>query len=439
MAENTDISLRNQVMYSIYVRNHTPEGTFKAVEKDLKRIKDLGTDVIWFMPVHPIGVKSKKGSLGCPYAIRNYRDVNPEYGTIEDFKHLVNEIHNLGMKCIIDVVYNHTSPDSWLVENHREYFYKKSDGNLGNQVGDWTDIVDLDYNNKELWDYQIETLKMWAEIVDGFRCDVASLVPVEFWKKARREVEKIRPDSIWLAESVDADFIQYLRSCGVLAQSDSKVYEAFDICYPYDIWNIFEGYYEGNNTLKELVDSVNYQECCFEDNYVKIRCIENHDRARIMSRVDSIDELYNITALSYFQKGMAFLYAGQEFANVNTPSLFEYDRINRDTGTDISDFLKKLADIKKNEVFAKGYYKGYADEENQIITAKYCMGDIGNCDNIKAYGIFAMKGSKAYKEDGIYTKCELKDGEYTNCINDKIVIVKDGKVQAGKEPVIILI
>jgi glycosidase len=169
MAENTNIQLRSDVIYSIYVRNHTQDGTFKAVIADLDRIKALGTDIIWFMPIHPIGVKGKKGSLGCPYANQDYRSVNPEYGTMEDFQQLVDEIHARGMKCIIDVVYNHTSPDSVLTREHPEFFYRKPDGNMGNRVGDWTDVVDLDYNCKELWDYQIDSLKMWADIVDGFR------------------------------------------------------------------------------------------------------------------------------------------------------------------------------------------------------------------------------------------------------------------------------
>src|SRR5574344_712251 len=203
MAKNTNTQIRNQVIYSIYVRKHTAEGTFKAIEGDLDRIQELGTDIIWFMPIHPIGIKGKKGSLGCPYAIRNYRETNPEYGTKEDFKHLVQQIHDKGMKCIIDVVYNHTSPDSWLVENHIDYFYHKPDGSLGNHVGDWTDVVDLDYNNKELWGYLIDTLKMWAEVVDGFRCDVASLLPIDFWIQAREEVAKVKPDCIWLAETID--------------------------------------------------------------------------------------------------------------------------------------------------------------------------------------------------------------------------------------------
>ena len=155
MAVQTDLRLQNQVIYSIYVRSHTPEGTFRAIIPDLDRIRALGTDIIWFMPIHPIGVKGKKGSQGCPYANRDYRDVNPEYGTMEDFRLLVDEIHKRGMKCMIDVVYNHTSPDSVLFAQHPEFFYKKPDGRPGNKVGDWTDVIDLDYSNRALWDYQI--------------------------------------------------------------------------------------------------------------------------------------------------------------------------------------------------------------------------------------------------------------------------------------------
>ena len=193
MAVDTKKSLRNQVLYSIYVRNYSKEGTFDAVQADLDRIKALGTDIIWLLPIHPTGEKNRKGSLGSPYAIRDYRAVNPEFGTLDDFRHLVDAIHARGMKCIIDVVYNHTSPDSWLAENHPEWFYHKPDGSLGNRFGDWWDVADLDYSHPELWDYQIETLKTWARLVDGFRCDVAPLVPLEFWKRARAEVATVRP------------------------------------------------------------------------------------------------------------------------------------------------------------------------------------------------------------------------------------------------------
>ena len=151
MAHETDRSLRRSVIYELYLRSHTPEGTFRAVEPDLDRIRALGVDIIWLMPIHPIGILNRKGSLGCPYANRDYRTVNPEYGSMEDFIHLVEEIHRRGMKCIIDVVYNHTSPDSTLVREHPEFFYRKPDGSRGNKVGDWTDVVDLDYGVPALW------------------------------------------------------------------------------------------------------------------------------------------------------------------------------------------------------------------------------------------------------------------------------------------------
>ena len=198
MAVDTPKTLRGQVIYSIFPRNFSEAGTFAAIEPELDRIKALGTDIIWLMPIHPIGAVNCKGSLGSPYAIQDDREINPEYGTKADFIHLTEAIHARGMKVIIDVVYNHTSPDSWLIQHHPEWFYRKPNGDFGNKTGDWTDVKDLDYSlNHDLWDYQIETLQMWAEFVDGFRCDVASLVPLNFWLEARQGVAKVRPDAIW--------------------------------------------------------------------------------------------------------------------------------------------------------------------------------------------------------------------------------------------------
>ena len=191
MADNTPKKLRNQIMYQVFVRNFSEEGTFKKVEEELDRIKALGTDIVWLMPIHPIGKAQRKGTLGSPYAISDYRAVNPEFGTLDDFISFTNAVHDRGMKCIIDVVYNHTSPDSVLSKEHPEWFFHKSDGSFGNRVGDWSDIIDLDYSNKELWRYQIDTLKYWAQWVDGFRCDVAPLIPIAFWEQARALAERI--------------------------------------------------------------------------------------------------------------------------------------------------------------------------------------------------------------------------------------------------------
>lgn len=425
MAIQTQANLRNQVMYSVYVRNYSEEGTFKAVENDLDRIKKLGVDIIWLMPIHPVGEKAKKGELGSPYAIRDYRKVNPEFGTMEDFKDLVNAIHAKGMKCIIDVVYNHTSPDSWLVENHPEFFYKKPDGSMGNRVGDWSDIVDLDYNNRDLWEYQIETLKMWAEIVDGFRCDVAPLIPLEFWLKAREEVSKVNPDCLWLSESVEPDFITYLRSNGMVALSDSEVFQAFDVCYDYDIHSIFRSYVAGECPLSKYVERVNIQEFIYPVNYVKLRYLENHDQDRAKSFIDSQDAMINWTAFIYFQKGMTLLYCGQETEDANRPSLFDKDIVNWNTGYDLSDYMSKLYEFKKNPILTNSTYSLKAYDEDDIMVGMHVAGDK------KLVGIFNLKGKQ------VVVPVELENGTYRNLLNDKEVVVKDGNVYSDGQPIII--
>lgn len=400
MAKNTEISLRNKVIYSIYVRNHTNDGTFNAVAEDLDRIKSLGTDIIWFMPIHPIGVKNKKGSLGCPYANKDYRTTNPEYGTMDDFKSLVEKIHAKGMKCIIDVVYNHTSPDSNLSVEHPEFFYRKPDGNFGNKVGDWSDIIDLDYSNKELWQYQIDSLVMWAKIVDGFRCDVASFVPVEFWKQAREAVAKVNPDCIWLAESVHSSFNVFSRKSGIYAASDYELFDAFDMEYDYDIREVFDKYLKGETTLSNYMDMFNYQEAIYPQNYDKMRCLENHDQPRICHYVKEKSDLENYTAFLYFLKGSTLIYAGQEFGCDETPSLFDKDVFPRNTGIDLSNLFAKLDTIKKTVLDDDDYFKADADDENDIAILER------DNNKSKKVGIFSLKSKSAD------VKVDLPDGDY---------------------------
>lgn len=425
MAKNTEISLRNKVIYSIYVRNHTNDGTFNAVADDLDRIKSLGTDIIWFMPIHPIGVKNKKGSLGCPYANKDYRTTNPEYGTMDDFKSLVEKIHAKGMKCIIDVVYNHTSPDSNLSVEHPEFFYRKPDGNFGNKVGDWSDIIDLDYSNKELWQYQIDSLVMWAKIVDGFRCDVASFVPVEFWKQAREAVAKVNPDCIWLAESVHSSFNVFSRKSGIYTASDYELFDAFDMEYDYDIREVFDKYLKGETSLSHYLDMFNYQEAIYPQNYDKMRCLENHDQPRICHYVKNKSDLENYTAFLYFLKGSTLIYAGQEFGCDETPSLFDKDVFPRNTGIDISSLLAKLDTIKKTVLDDDDYFKADADDENDIAILER------DNNKSKKVGIFSLKSKSAD------VKVDLPDGDYKNEISGETVAVSNGKVHCNGKAIII--
>lgn len=425
MATNTNINLRKQVIYSIYVRNHTEEGTFTSIIPDLDRIKALGTDIIWFLPIHPIGIKNKKGSLGCPYAISDYRAVNPCYGTMDDFKNLVDEIHKRNMKCMIDVVYNHTSPDSVLVASNPEYFYRKPNGDFGNQVGEWWDVIDLDYSNKDLWRYQIDTLKMWAEIVDGFRCDVASKMPVDMWKQAREEISKIKKDFVWLAETIHPGFVKYLRSEGLIAHSDCEMYEAFDIDYDYDVRDEYEGYLKGEVSLSDYVKMLMLQESIYPENYVKLRCLENHDNPRLKSYIDNENSIINFTAFNYFLKGTTLVYAGQEVENTHCPSLFDYDKVDWNTGKNLSLLMKKLYDIKQDDIFAKGVFELKAFDEIDTVVGAYRMGE-----RVIA-GVFSLKGKVGV------VPVRLADGIYKNMITAEDVLIKDGMIDIKSAPVIV--
>ncbi len=426
MAINTPKDLRNALIYCVYVRNYGKNGKFTDVTSDLARIKELGTDIVWFLPIHPIGIKHKKGDLGCPYAIKNYREVNAEYGSLADFEALIAEIHRLDMKCMIDVVYNHTSPDSWLSENHPEFFYKKPDGHFGNKTGDWWDVIDLEYANKDLWDYQVESLKYWASLgVDGFRCDVASLVPVDFWVRARKEVAEINPDHIWLAESVHIDFVSHHRSLGNPAFSDSELYAAFDILYDYDIHVPWVEYFEGKAPLKEFMRLRMMQEGMYPANYLKMRCLENHDQERAKKIIPDPNRLAIWTAFIYFDKGVTQLYNGQEAQDPNRPSLFDVDKVNW-SGMDshFVHYLKELREIKRLPIIRDGIDTIAFDQKYNSILSTYTL------HGKKLVGVFNVESTKGSLE------IDLPDGKYTNLIDGEDFEIKAGKLALTCKPVI---
>ena len=423
MALKTDTDLQKQVIYSVYVRAHTDEGTFLSVIPDLDRIKALGTDIIWFMPIHPIGVEGKKGHLGCPYANRDYRTVNPAYGTVEDFRRLADEIHARGMKCIIDVVYNHTSPDAVLFREHPEFYWRDRDGRPGNKIGDWADVIDLDYSVPGLWDYQIHTLCEWAKIVDGFRCDVASFVPVTFWNMARSMVSKVNPDCIWLAESVHRSYGNFARREGFYSCLDSELFEAFDMEYDYDIWENFERWVDGKGPLSGWLDMMDFQEAVYPVNYNKLRFLENHDQPRIAFRVPDESDRDNLTAMLFFLKGATMLYGGQEFSCTHTPSLFERDVFPRG-GRDISGYLRHLSSIKHTALDADDSFCTFADDEADIAVL------LRQNEARKKIGVFSLRSQHAP------VKVPAPDGRYENLISGESVTVSDGRLVCEGRPVI---
>ncbi len=414
MATDTPSSYRNLVIYEIYVRNHGPNGTFQDIVKDLPRLHNLGVDVLWFMPIHPIGVLNKKGSLGCPYSIRDYTEINPEYGTKEDFAQLIEQAHGRDIKVMIDVVYNHTAHDSVLVKEHPEYFHQDENGVPVTTVPEWNDVVDLKHSNPGLADYLIDTLKGWVQLgVDGFRCDVASLVPLEFWMRARAEIERVKPGVIWLAESVHASFVGSRRQNGLTGLSDSELYTAFDITYDYDIWPIWQLAVLGKVPVRRYVEMLRYQECIFPVNYVKMRCVENHDTARIMRMAPSRNQAMAWTAFEAFNKGPFLIYDGEEAATKHTPSLFEIDKIDW-SDYSLQPFLSRLAKLKKDPAQVDGKFV--------VMQADPAIQALWEYPSKNLYGIFNTSGKTGY------IMVSLPDGTYRDLLNDGQVTVRGGKM-----------
>ncbi len=423
MAHNTDPSLQQQVIYAVYVRAHTEEGTFNAVAEDLPRIRALGADCVWFLPIHPIGEKGKKGSLGCPYANRDYRGVNPAYGTLADFKHLCDNVHELGMTVMIDVVYHHTSPDSTLWETHPEFFLRRADGTPCCRVGDWSDVIDLDYGVSALWDYQIETLTQWSALVDGFRCDVASLVPAAFWKRAREAVEAVHPGFVWLAETVHRSFAARCRSEGIYAARDTELFDAFDIEYDYDVREAFEAALRGEAPLSRWTDLLEFQEAVYPANYNKLRFLENHDQPRIAALVPDAASLDNYTAMLYFLKGTTLLYAGQEWAETRLPSLFEREPIRR-AGRDLTPLLQRLRSVKRGALAADDAFFARAEDALRVAVMRRSN---AAADKL---GVFSLAGRAAS------VAVDAPDGVYENLIDGSRVTVYGGALRCDGNPII---
>lgn len=407
---------RPPVIYEVFPRNHTEEGTLRALMDDLPRIKALGADYVWLMPIHPIGEEGRKGTLGSPYSIKDYRSVNPELGTMDDFIAFVERAHSLGLKVMIDVVYNHTSRDSLLLREHPEWFFTE-EGKPSRKVPDWSDVYDLDYANEGLWEYQIETLKFWAHYVDGFRCDVAPLVPLEFWKRARAEVAKVNPYIIWLAETVHPSFVRWLRGRGFRAHSDPEMYAAFDITYDYDGREVLEAYLRGERPLRSYIDYLNLQEALYPEHYVKLRFLENHDTPRAARLFWEDARLRNWTAFTFMLKGAPLIYAGQEYAIKSAPSLFEREPVPWEEGNgEFFQFFRRLIDTVKS--IRCGNQRVHMPVEGVAVV---------ECGN--ATGVFNLEGKIGSIELNIRGR---------NALSGKRVESRNGRMELDFEPVIVL-
>lgn len=302
--------VRDAVIYEIFPRNFSREGNFNAITAQLDRLKELGITILWLMPIHPIGQEKKKGSVGSPYAARDYYAINPDYGTREDLQRLVRETHSRGMKIILDVVVNHTAWDSVLMKTP-EFYTRDSTGRILPPVPDWADVADLNYDNPRLRDYLIDMLKYWVREfdLDGFRCDVAGFVPTDFWERARTELEKVKPDIVMLAEWHSPDLMV----------------KAFDLDYAWPFHSAIMDVLMGNKPATALRETWVEERVKFPRGSLHMRFSDNHDERRAIARFGERAALA-ASALVFTMDGAPMLYNGMEVGDTTesgAPALFE--------------------------------------------------------------------------------------------------------------------
>ena len=413
--------LKTYTFYQVYIRNYTKEGTFKALINKLDYIKDLGVKVIQLLPINEIGIDGRKGSLGSPYSIQDYYKINHELGTLDDFKELIHEVHKRDMFLIMDVVFNHTSRDSVLIKEHPEFYYRNNDGNFANHFGDWSDVYDLNYtNNLPLIDYITNVLIYYTNIgVDGYRFDVASLLPNEFYKYAFPKIKEINKNIILLGEAVDPEFANFIREKEGNCCSDSELYEdGFDLLYRYSNYKLLREYLEKKDIkyLNYYKNTFLYENVSLPVNALKIGTIENHDYPRIASFTKSNQLRKNLNAFIFFIKGAGFVYGGQEAKEEKLQNLFDKDTIStKITDLKYFEFIKKLILLKSNEHNLNLIQSNPLDINQEVL----CFENIYKNDD-SIIGLFNLSEHDIEIQSPL-----LVDGKYVDLISNNEIIIKN--------------
>ena len=325
---------KNAVIYQINTRQFTQEGTFKAAESHLPRLKDLGVDILWLMPIHPIGEKNRKGTLGSPYAVKDYYAVNPEFGTMEDLKHFLRAAHKMGMHVILDWVPNHTAWDNVLVTEHPEWYARNWKGDFHpTPWWDWSDIIDLDYSQPAVREYMCEAMKYWVREadVDGFRCDVAGFVPTDFWNTVRKELNAIKP--VFMLAEWDARDLHE---------------EAFDMTYAWTWYDTMVKIAKGQAKIPQLLVYYSWNEKAYPRDIMRMLFVTNHDKNAWDGTMNEQfgEALEAAIALSVVSEGMPLIYNGQEAGEEKRLAFFEKDTIQWKEHP-IGALYKKLIALKK--------------------------------------------------------------------------------------------
>lgn len=324
---------KNSVLYEVNVRQYTPQGTFSAFAEHIPRLKSLGIDVLWFMPTFPIGVKNKKGELGSYYSVRDYMNVNPEFGTMDDFKAILNKAHETGMHVVLDWVPNHTSWDNNLTVEHPDWYAKNASGNFEPPLGtDWTDVIQLDWSKKELQDYMINAMKFWVNMgVDGFRIDHPNNTPPEFWVRARSELSAIRPVLL----------------IGEIEQPTTYMEKAYDMNYAWELYHLMVNIAQGKANVGKLVKYYKNEWKIYPNNAYRLQFLTNHDQNTWEGTIDTLmgKAQKPLAALIFTSQGVPLIYSGQEACINKRIKFFVRDTIKWDTCS-MTGFYRNLIKLK---------------------------------------------------------------------------------------------
>ena len=394
---------RNAVIYEVNLRQYTEEGTINAFVEHLPYLKELGIDILWLMPVHPISELNRKGELGSYYAVQDYKAVNPEFGTLEDFKNMVDKAHSLGMKVMIDWVANHTGCDNIWIEEHPTWF-EYEDGKFVSPW-DWTDTYSLDYDNKEMREGMIDAMKFWVKEmdIDGFRCDVAFLVPVDFWDTARAELDKVKP-VFMLAEATEKELTD----------------KAFDMVYNWPLLFLLDNICKENNSINDLIELSKKQLSDLAPDAYYMNHITNHDR----NSWDGTEfERYgaavkSFAVMSYVWPGMPLIYTGQEVGMDRRLEFFVKDTPPVKEKNEWYAFYQSLNDLKhKSNALKAGEVGGktviYPTTDPNVLVLSRELGE----ENIVYIANISGKEVKFHFE------AEAPQGEFENFFTKEKVLL----------------
>jgi glycosidase len=330
---------RRAVIYEVNVRQFTPEGTLRAVQPHLPRLKALGVDVVWLMPVQPIGRKNRKGTMGSYYSISDYTAINPEFGTMADFDALVAAAHREGLKVLLDWVPNHTAFDHPWITQHTDWYVTRADGTVINARDneghdtDWTDVAELNYDNPALRRAMIDAMRWWLEHgkVDGFRCDVAGGVPLDFWLQARKELLTVRPDLFMLAEA-----------------EDPRIHAAFDMTYGWEFHHLLNAVAQGKMPAPAVDQYLAHQDSAYGRDAYHLYFTSNHDEnswnGSEFERMGANAQAAFVLAAT-LRGSMPLLYTGQEVSLRKRLRFFEKDTVDW-SGPSLAPFYHALFDLK---------------------------------------------------------------------------------------------